>query len=294
MGQDTDVDDTEPAAGEGIDDAALAAGQEIDAQILREAVSAVYAATPAEFVEVRKAWVKRLRDEGLRDAAREVGALRKPSVAAGVINAVVAAQDPVTEQLRHVGARLRQAQSAMDSAALSGLRNDRDGLLHGWVSAARRHAQRPITAAVEAEVRDTAVAALADAGATDLVLGGTLTRALSTSGFGEVDVADAVARTSTGVLLVRLEGGGQGAGPSTLTGDPAADDGRERAARQRRRDALKEKAEAAQKALVAAERAAAAARSRVERAQAEATKAEAALRRARQDRDTAQTAADQA
>lgn len=177
-------------------------------EALARAVDAVYAVAPEDFVATRKEQVARLRAEGLREGAKLVGALRKPSVAAAAVNALVRAEDPVVEQLLDVGARMRQAQSAMDMAALAGLRGDRDDLLAAWVAAAR--ALSPggaLTAAVEAEVRDTAVAALADAGATEVVTSGSLTRALSYSGFGEVDIADAVARTSTGVVLTRIEGG---------------------------------------------------------------------------------------
>lgn len=183
--------------------------EEADEEALRAAVSAVYAVAPADFVATRKEWVARLRSEGRKDTAKEVAGLRKPSVSAAAVNALVRAQDPVVEALRDVGARLRHAQSAMDAAGLTGLRGERDELLRAWVTAAREHAAAPLTGAVESEVRDTAVAALADAEATELVLGGTLTRALSYSGFGEVDVADAVARTSTGVVLTRIDGGGQ-------------------------------------------------------------------------------------
>ena len=177
-------------------------------EALARAVDAVYAVAPEDFVATRKEQVARLRAEGLREGAKLVGALRKPSVAAAAVNALVRAEDPVVEQLLDVGARMRHAQSAMDMAALAGLRGDRDDLLAAWVAAAR--ALSPggaLTSAVEAEVRDTAVAALADAGATEVVTSGSLTRALSYSGFGEVDIADAVARTSTGVVLTRIEGG---------------------------------------------------------------------------------------
>ncbi|ANS79665.1 hypothetical protein SGUI_2269 [Serinicoccus hydrothermalis] len=192
--------------------------EESDEEALHAAVSAVYAVAPADFVATRKEWVARLRSEGRKDIAKEVGALRKPSVSAAAVNSLVRAEDPVVGRLRDVGARLRHAQSAMDAAGLSGLRGDRDDLLRSWIVAAREHSDAPLTATVEAEVRDTAVAALADPAATEVVLGGTLTRALSYSGFGEVDIADAVARTSTGVVLTRIEGGGgaeAGAGPET-------------------------------------------------------------------------------
>lgn len=176
--------------------------------LLAEAAWQVYGVPPAEFVAARTAWVKRLRGEGHRELAKSVGALRKPSVSAAAVNALVRADDPVAQRLRDVGGRLRHAQSALDAAGLSTLRGERDEVLAQWVEAARTHAPGgTLTAAVEGEVRATAVAALADASATEVVLSGTLTRALAYSGFGEVDLADAVARTSTGVVLTRIEGG---------------------------------------------------------------------------------------
>lgn len=179
---------------------------------LRTAALAVYAVPPAGFIAARKEWVTRLRSEGHKELAKEVGALRKPSVAAAAINALVRGEAEVVAQLRDLGTRMRHAQSAMDAAGLTALRGDRDRLLADWVAAARDQAPSALTGAAGSEVRDTAVAALADADATEVVLSGTLTRALSYSGFGEVDIADAVARTSTGVVLTRIDGGGEGAG----------------------------------------------------------------------------------
>lgn len=176
-------------------------------EALARAVHAVYGVAPADFVATRKEWVGRLRSEGLREVAKQVGALRKPSVSAAAVNALVRADDPVVARLRDVGEKMRHAQSALDAAALSALRDDRDEVLTAWVAAARKHSDGTLGAAVEAEVRDTAVAALADPAATDVATSGSLTRALSYSGFGEVDVADAVARTSTGVVLTRIDGG---------------------------------------------------------------------------------------
>lgn len=189
---------------------------------LRRVVSELYAVEPAGFVAARKEWVTRLRSAGLREVAKEVGALRRPSVSAAAVNALVRAGDPVVGRLRDVGARMRQAQSALDAATLAGLRGERDELLRDWVAAAAEHAPAPLAAAAGAEVRDTAIAALADAAATEVVTSGHLTRALSYSGFGEVDVADAVARTSTGVVLTRIEGGA--AGPEDDESDEAEGD----------------------------------------------------------------------
>lgn len=182
------------------------ADEESTDEVLARAVDALYAVDPSEFVSARTARVRQLRADGLREVAKQVGALRRPSVAAAAVNATVRADDPVVARLEDLGSRMRHAQSSLDAAALSALRGERDEVLAAWVAAAREHAGA-LTAAVEAEVRDTAVAALADAAASEVVTSGSLTRALSYSGFGEVDVADAVARTSTGVVLTRIEGG---------------------------------------------------------------------------------------
>lgn len=197
----------------------------------------LYGLPPAEFVAARTTWVKRLRSDGLREEATSVAALRRPSVAAAAMNGLVRAEHPVAEWLQDVGTRLRHAQSALDAAGLRAMRGERDQLLDDWVAAAQEHADARLTSAVEAEVRSTAVAALAEAEAAEVVLSGTLTRALSYSGFGEVDVSDAVARTSTGVVLTRIEGGGSGtdgarepAGDPEANGDPAADGAKEEVA----------------------------------------------------------------
>jgi len=176
-------------------------------EALSRAVQAVYAVPAAEFVATRTALAKELRAAGHREAAKELTGMRKPGVSAAAVNAVVRAQDPVVDRLVELGGAMRQATSALDGRTLAALRTDRDELLRDWVRAAAEHAGGSLTSAVEAEVRDTAVAALADADATEVVTSGHLTRALSYSGFGEVDLADAVARTSTGVVLTRIEGG---------------------------------------------------------------------------------------
>lgn len=176
---------------------------------LEQATWDLYGVPPGNFIASRTRRVKELRSQGLREQATAVGALRKPSVAAAAINVLVRAEDPVVARLRDLGVRLRHAQSALDTAGLAALRGERDQTLQDWVVAARAHAGGTLTGAVEAEVRDTAVAALAAASAAQVALSGSLTRALSYSGLGEVDLSDAVARTRTGVVLTRIQGGAE-------------------------------------------------------------------------------------
>src|SRR5690606_38753709 len=126
------------------------------------------------------------------------------------VNRVVHARRPVIRTLADLGGRLRHATSALDAAAITGMRGERDAVLADLVAAARQaadeHGQK-LTAAVEAEVRDTGIAALADEAAQEVVGSGTMTRALAYSGFGEVDLSEAAATTSTGVVLTSIPGG---------------------------------------------------------------------------------------
>ncbi|MGI8949266.1 MAG: hypothetical protein ACR2FV_15085 [Ornithinimicrobium sp.] len=169
-------------------------------------VQALYAGPPAEFVARRTALDRRVRKSGDRDGADAVSALRKPTAAADTLNRVVHAAHPVVADLVLLGSRLRQAQSALDARELAALRGQRDALIEAWVLAAQELGEGQ-TAALQTQLRDTVIAALADEKAQEALCSGVLTRALSYSGFGEVDVSDAVARTSTGVLLTRLDGG---------------------------------------------------------------------------------------
>lgn len=170
------------------------------------AMRGLYAGALAKFVARRTALARQVRATGDRGEAAAIAALRKPTTAADAVNRVVLAGHPAVPELHRVGDTLRQAQSALDAAGLASLRAPRDEVIQTWVQAAGQ-LSGPHTAAVQTEIRGTVIAALADVGATEVVCSGVLTRALSYSGFGEVDISDAVARTSTGVLLTALDGG---------------------------------------------------------------------------------------
>ena len=161
-----------------------------------------------------------MRASGDRDEAQAIAAVRKPTTAADAINRVVHSGHPAVQELVHLGTRLRQAQSALDAAELTALRTPRDAVIGAWVRATQE-LSGPHTPGVHAEIRDTVIAALADAEAQEVVCSGALTRALGYSGFGEVDISDAVARTSTGVLLTRLEGGAGSAQTSARVAEQA-------------------------------------------------------------------------
>ncbi|WP_109472859.1 hypothetical protein [Ornithinimicrobium cavernae] len=178
--------------------------------LVRNAAEQLYAGAPGEFIDTRTALVKSAKAQGDKDAAKEIAALRRPSTAAWVLNQLVHRGDPVVGTLADLGARLRQATAHLDAPALARMRKERDAVLDDLVTAAAATASdsgQTLTAAVSAEVRDTGIAALADEAAEAVLASGTLTRALSYSGFGEVDLSEAAATTSTGVVLTSIRGG---------------------------------------------------------------------------------------
>lgn len=159
---------------------------------LDEAVRELYAAPLAEFVAVRT----RLAKGTDRAVAAEIKTLRKPTVTAWLLNQLAREEPTVIASVGELGDRMRTAQAAADMAALREARPDRDRLIAEVVVAVRELAARhgrTLSAAGEDEVSSTVIAALADVESQAALGSGMLVRALSYSGFGEVDIDDAVA-----------------------------------------------------------------------------------------------------
>jgi hypothetical protein len=260
------------------------------------AAQQLYAVPPEAFIARRKEMVAAAKADGAKEAAAEIGRLRRPSVAAWAVNTVVRAEPDVVGDLLALGSRMRAAQGALDVAALQAMRGERDAAIDEFVSAAVAcldDAGRPLAPAGRDEVRDTAIAVLADQSAADAVASGILTKALSYSGFGEVDLSDALAVTGTGVVLTALAGGaatggvtGAAAGERTAyEGDGTGDDAAVQAAREAAVDA-------ARREVDDAEAADAHARATAEQASTALTAAEAALDEARRHLKATRTTAE--
>jgi hypothetical protein len=177
---------------------------------LEAALRAVYATVPEDFMAVRKALVAEAKADGDKEGAAAIGRLRKPSTAAWAVNLLAREEPELVEELVDLGGRMRSAQSQLDAATLTSLRPERDRVVAAVVGAASRlvaDAGRTLSPAAQDDVRGTVVAALADEQASDAVVSGQLTRALSYSGFGEVDLSEAVVRTSSGSILSVVRGG---------------------------------------------------------------------------------------
>lgn len=156
---------------------------------LTASVAALFTGPVERFVTERDALARTLRDAGQIDAADEVKALRRPTAAAAALNRVAA--DPVVTQLCDLGERLRDAQQRMDAPAMRDLSGERTEAIDRLLGALGHP-----TGSLREQVVATATAALADPAAAEALRTGRLTKALSYSGFGEVDLSDAVARWS--------------------------------------------------------------------------------------------------
>lgn len=160
-----------------------------------DAIDALYAADPEDFVAARDELAARLRTDGDRAAVAEVKALRRPTAAAGILNRL--AGGTALAELAEFGEQSRVAQRNLDATQLRRLGAERTTLTQRILDAAQEMAGEPLSATLREQIVATVTAAIADPAAADAVASGRLTKALSYSGFGEVDLTDAVAAWSS-------------------------------------------------------------------------------------------------
>lgn len=155
---------------------------------LDEVADELYGLPPEDFTAARDAVVKAASTE----TKQAVKALRKPTVAAYVVNMLARQRRDDLEALVELGDELRQAMAGKgDIRTLSEQRRDqvRD-LVHGASDAS----DRELTATVEEEVAATLEAATADPDLGQAVLSGRLVKPLRYAGFGTLpDLGDVVA-----------------------------------------------------------------------------------------------------
>lgn len=155
----------------------------------------LYALGLPEFTAARDARVKELRAVD-RDLAAQVRTLRKPSLAAWVVNLLARRESEQVAQVLAVGAALREAQAALDGEELRELTRQRRQLVAAVTTRARGLAAAEgvrVTPAVAEQVEATLTAAILDPGAADAVRSGLLTSALAATGVGELDLSGSVA-----------------------------------------------------------------------------------------------------
>jgi hypothetical protein len=166
----------------------------------------LYSLTPGEFTGTRNQWAKQAKADGDPELAKRVTELKKPSVAAWVVNAMMRHQGEQMTQVLELGASLRQAQAELDGEALRELTRQRRALTTAVTQQGRELAQnlgQRLTQAVADQVQDTLHAAMVDEQAAAAVRSGLLVGGLTATGVGEADVVDSVAVPSAIGLTAR-------------------------------------------------------------------------------------------
>lgn len=262
---------------------------------LEDAARELYALAPEEFVAGRTRLVKQARAAKDRALATEIGALRKPTRTAWLVNALARDDPDALGALLDLGGQLRTAQQAKDGAALRDLSARRRKAIDALVRRAGtlgEEAGHPPTEATANEVAQTLQAALGDADVAAQVRAGTLAGAAVYGGFGgPADAGTGAAPSDGGGDLAAL----LAASMPAAKGREAApvDDAEARAAREaaERRAALEEARDEARQALDEAQEAADRATEEADRAAEEVDRLRGELQRAEDAEREASTAA---
>lgn len=157
---------------------------------LLEIAAELYVGPPEGFISARNARAKEIDDRGL---AESVGALRKPSAAAWVVNVFARERAAQLGEALRLAEELREAQADLDAAALAELGRQRRALTTRLaaeaVAVARARGARVTDTTLES-VRQTISAAFFDPEAAAAVASGRLVRELEPA--AAVDLATAV------------------------------------------------------------------------------------------------------
>jgi len=159
-------------------------------------IQRLYQEPPDGFVAARTAAINEARQSGDRETAKRLAALKKPTVAAWVVNLLALRRPDLIEQLVDLSTALRDAQRGLDGDQLRELNAQRRQVVSALVGAARKLATEALAAEsggrAEAaklplgEVEATLTAALAEPAVAAQVRTGRLIRAATYAGFGEV------------------------------------------------------------------------------------------------------------
>jgi hypothetical protein len=152
-------------------------------------VRRLYEEPPEGFVATRAAAVEEARRGGDRETAKRLAALKKPTVAAWVVNLLALKRPDLIGELVDLATALRAAQRELKGEQLRELSTQRRQFVSALVTAARKlavEAGSPAAKLPLAEVEATLTAALADPEIAEQVRTGRLIRAATYAGFGEV------------------------------------------------------------------------------------------------------------
>jgi hypothetical protein len=200
---------------------------------LLEIADNLYALALGDFTPARDARAKELKGT---DLAAPVKALRKPSLAAWVVNLLVRRDAAQVAQVLDLGAALREAAAGMEGDELRALTRQRRQLTAAVTTGARSLAAEEgvrVTQAVADQVEATLTAAMVDERCAEAVRSGLLVTALAATGVDEVDLSAAVATPEAlGFSATPVEAVEPGPPELHVVPDPDADEKAVAAARE--------------------------------------------------------------
>jgi hypothetical protein len=203
---------------------------------IEAAVRELYALAPEEFTARRTELAAEAREHGSRDLAAEISKLRRPALAAWLVNRLVREHPTEVEQLEGLAQQLRAAHRQLAGDQLRELSIQRQAKLTALTEQVRSEAAsdgKTVADSVLRQFRETLEAAIADEDAEQAVLSGQLTTALYYTGFGGIDLTDAVAVPGTPRHLRVVPAPTAKPAARPAAGEPDGDDG---AAERRRRE----------------------------------------------------------
>jgi hypothetical protein len=217
----------------------------------------MYESPPDGFVAARSAAIADAKKAGDKAAVKRLTALRKPTVAAWLVNLLALRRPELIDELVELATALRTAQRSLQGEQLRELSDQRRQIVSALVREARKLAvaeDRGMAGKLPlGEVEATLTAALAEPEVAEQVRTGRLIRSATYAGFGEVprprlrlvtdeDQAEAADE----------EDAGTGAAEEA-EGEPARPTGRERTAADRRRREYQERHRELKRELTAAQ-----------------------------------------
>ena len=150
----------------------------------------MYEAPPDSFVATRSAAVADAKKAGDKETVKRLTALRKPTVAAWLVNLLALRKPELIDQLVELADALRAAQRSLQGDELRELSTQRRQIVSALVNEARKLAvaeDRSLASKLPlGEVEATLTAALAEPEIAAQVRSGRLIRAATYAGFGEV------------------------------------------------------------------------------------------------------------
>jgi len=227
----------------------------------------MYEAPPDGFVAARSAAIADARKAGDKEAVKRLTALRKPTVAAWLVNLLALRRPELIDQLVELATALRTAQRGLRGDELRELTNQRRQIVSALVNEARKLAvteDRSMAGKLPlGEVEATLTAAMAEPEVAAQVRTGRLIRAATYAGFGEVP------RPRLRLVTAEDEDeAGEEAEEAAADGtEPTPIGTRERAARERRHREYQDRKRDLKRELTAAQAAEARADEQLEKAE---------------------------